>query len=238
MLFAPGTANRLGTVTLVASPSIVTVLDITIKGYGDYLIALLTSPEKITALIGVMLLSLWIGTESKDESGVGWIIWVVFFGSVSLSIASLLPSAFVFSEMPASRTFVVPSFILVMGLLATGLLTGKYLGSRTKIRNMNKFELGLMSIITIMIVFSTWITGTMLYGSRNTYIQFSERWDMIDAQITQAKIDGKDSVVIDAPKNWAGLNEPNDNPRFWVTRCYTLYYDIQVYGPNPDLQTP
>jgi len=30
--------------------------------------------------------------------------------------------------------------------------------------------------------------------------------------------------------NWAALNEPNDNPKFWVNQCLSDYYGIDVFG--------
>ena len=75
----------------------------------------------------------------------------------------------------------------------------------------------------------------MLYESRDTYISFAQRWDQADALIMQAKTNGDKSVTIPALHVWTGPGgDPTDNPNFWVTRCYSLYYDFPVFGPDPN----
>ena len=44
---------------------------------------------------------------------------------------------------------------------------------------------------------------------------------------------GADQILIEPMDNWAGLNEPNDNPKFWVNVCYRQYYGIEVLAAEP-----
>lgn len=239
MLTSPGTTNRLGATDFPVLNSLATTLAVALTGYRDFLASMLASPGKISALAGMILLSIWISMESsRTEPGTGRIPLVILCSGIVLAFVSLLPSAYIYSEMPAPRTFVVPSFIFVTGLMATGLASGQYWASRAGISNLQNIRTGLITISTILIIISTSMTMTMMYENKDTYIHFAEQWDVSDSQIMQAKTNGDDSVQIAAPGNWAGLNEPNDNPRFWVNRCYTLYYGIQVYGPSPDTQPP
>ena len=69
------------------------------------------------------------------------------------------------------------------------------------------------------------------YNDRITYIDFAKKWDQVDAQILQAKTNHLKVVNIPAMDNWAGLEQPTDNPKYWTTQCYSVYYGIQVFGP-------
>ena len=95
-----------------------------------------------------------------------------------------------------------------------------------------------MLIVMLSILFSTWVNARELYKERDIYISFAQRWDQIDAQIRQAQSNGAESVVIQTSKNWAGLDEPNDNPKYWVTKCYSLYYNFQVFGSTSSTPQP
>jgi hypothetical protein len=53
----------------------------------------------------------------------------------------------------------------------------------------------------------------------------------MDAQITRAKAAGEQQVIIPIMTNWAGLDNPNDNPKFWLNYCYSKYYGINVLTP-------
>jgi hypothetical protein len=234
MLMSPGTANRQGFFT--PSPDILTTFNITLDGYLQYITGIFSTPEKISALIGLALTATWIGTETKEKSSHGWLIPATLASGILLSFASLVPAAHGTSEMPAPRTFIVPTFTIVVSLFYAGLLTGKWLAGRTVITK--QINSGLMLFVAASMLFSSLMVAGMLYKDRETYIGFSQRWDQSNAQIIQAKLNGEESVTIPAPKNWAGLEEINDNPKYWVTQCYTLYYDFPVFGPNPDLESP
>jgi hypothetical protein len=82
-----------------------------------------------------------------------------------------------------------------------------------------------------LIGFSALTTIGSLYNQRQVYIDFAEKWDGVDAQILQAKVEDQDSVQIPAMDNWAQLERPTANQGYWPTFCYTRYYGIPVYGP-------
>jgi hypothetical protein len=85
-----------------------------------------------------------------------------------------------------------------------------------------------------LMLFSAWTNGQALFSSRQKYIDYALQWDHMNAQIIRAKAAGNELVVIPAMKNWAGLDNPNDNPKFWVNYCYSKYYDINVIAHSPD----
>jgi len=82
-----------------------------------------------------------------------------------------------------------------------------------------------------LIGFSTTTTAWRLYKERHAYINFAKKWDQVDAQILQAKANDLEFVNIPAMDNWARLERPTDNPRYWPTLCYSSHYGIQIFGP-------
>jgi hypothetical protein len=96
-----------------------------------------------------------------------------------------------------------------------------------------------MWCVGVSIVFSSLMNAKILYDHRDIYISFAHRWDQANAQIMQAKMNGDESVTIPAMNVWTGPGgDPTDNPRYWVTACYSLYYDFQVFGPSLNSETP
>jgi hypothetical protein len=235
MLMSPGTALR--QVFFPPPPGLVRMFEITANGYLGYLADLFRSPKRASALIALVFTSIWMGTESNEKLSHRYWIIVSILGGILLSFASILPSVYGTSEMAHPRTLIVPSFILAASLVYAGLMTGKWLSGNRAI--LSPVQSGLMLCVGISIVFSTWINAKALYESRDTYISFAERWDQADAQIIGAKLNGDTSVTIAALDPWTGPGgDPTDNPKFWVTHCYSLYYGFPVFGPRPEVGGP
>ena len=82
-----------------------------------------------------------------------------------------------------------------------------------------------------MIAIASILTLAYVNQNQNAYISFAQKWDEADTQILQARAEHLQSVTIPKMDNWAALDRPSDNPKFWATACYTEFYGIQVYGP-------
>jgi hypothetical protein len=154
-----------------------------------------------------------------------------------LSFLSVVPAVYATSDVPPPRLLILSSFITVASFFYAGLLTGKGISGRviasTPLRS------GLMWCVGISIVFSSLMNAKILYDRREIYSSFAHRWDQADAQILQAKLNGDESVTIPALNVWTGPGgDPTDNPRYWVTACYSLYYDFPVLGPSLNSGTP
>ena len=151
-----------------------------------------------------------------------------------MSCASLLPSAYALAEMPAARTYIVPTYFLVFGILYSGLLLGESV-SHARLLSSPYGQPILMMVITVVLLFSTITNGKALYDDRERYIKFAQLWDQTDSFIIpQAKLNGDRSVMIPAMDNWAGIERPTPSKKYWPNVCYSLYYRIQIYGPPYD----
>ena len=235
MLLSPGTEVR--QVFFPSPPSISRIFMIAASGYLGYLLDLLRSPQRISALIAITLTFIWIGmTSNKKLSREYWILVPVAAG-ILLSFVSLLPVIYATSELPPPRTLIIFSFLIVIGFLYAGLNTGKWLSGRD-IEAAN-LRWGLIACAALSVLVSTAINAKALYDSRETYSSFARRWDQANAQILQARSNGEESVTIPALNVWTGPGgDPTDNPRYWVTACTSRYYDFQVFGPPLNMTEP
>jgi hypothetical protein len=234
MLLSPGTEIRQA--LFPPPPPILKALSITAGGTLEYLLDLVRSPQRLSALVAIIFTFVWLGTRSHRNLPHGsWIFFSILAGLL-LSFASLFPAVYATSELPAPRTLSIFSFIIVASFLYAGLLAGKWLAGRALTKSyFNVLILG----VGISILFSTAINAKALYDSRDIYSSFARRWDQADAQIVQARNRGEESVTIPALNVWTGPGgDPTDNPRYWVTACTSRYYDVQVFGPPLDMDHP
>lgn len=229
MLISPGAAGRRD--IFISQPlGIGTILEITIVGYFQYLTPILREINTLTAIVGLIFMAIWLGAQSKERLSSPWTIYLSIAGGLLISFASLLPSAYGLGQMPALRTFTVPTFVLVISFGYSGLLLGKWISGIRDAAKFNRITTTLMLCAVLFISVSSWMNFKTLYEDRDIYIEYARQWDDIDMQIKQAKLDGAESVTIPATNNWAKLDQPNQNPKYWATRCYSEFYGIQVYG--------
>jgi hypothetical protein len=229
MAVSPGAARRM--TFFPPHADFLSMLEITTAGYLTYLSEIFNSPEKVTALLGVAFVAVWIGTQSTEKTSNGWWIPLAIIVAIALSFAALVPSAYGLSTMPAPRTFIVPTYVIVLGFGYIGLMLGKWLSTSTNFLTRWYTKPGLLLCAVVLISVSSWANAKALYENRGTYSSFAEQWEQVDAMIKQAKLDGAESITIPAMDGWANLDRPNANPKFWATACYSTYYEIQVLGP-------
>ena len=225
---APG--NALRKVQLPPSPGLIEWMEISIGAYLSYLQNILLSPQKITALLGAMLVSAWAGTGYKNQITLRW--WTVsaqIIGGLVLSFICIPPAVYGYAAPPPPRTLSIAVFPLVAFWMVASFLIGSWLArsSRSSVR----LEVGLIVLATLLIGVSSALTMIYVNQNRSTYIAYAQKWDAMDAQILQARANHQAFVNIPAMFNWAALERPSDNPKFWATACYSEYYGIQVYGP-------
>lgn len=235
MLLSPGTEIR--QVFFPPPPPIPRMFTIAVGGYVGYLIDLLRSPGRVSALIAIILTAIWLGRTSGKTLSNGYLILLPILAGILLPFVSLLPVIYATSELPPPRTLLIFSFLIVSSFLYAGLLAGKWLAGRGVSSATQRW--GLLVCTGLSILLTTTINAKALYDSREIYSSFAGRWDQANAQILQARNSGKESVTIPALNVWTGPGgDPTDNPRYWVTACTSRYYGLQVLGPPLDMSQP
>jgi hypothetical protein len=228
MVSAPGNAARQA---LYPEPAdLFSVFDIAFAGFITFLQGVFSTPERLFGILGMILGTAWLGIQTRDESKHKfWNILICLVTGLVFTFLCFLPAAYGLSAKPYERTLIIPAYILVVGLLLASFMWGKWVSSKIEMRRF--IHLGFFLTATTLIVLSAVIKSQELYASRHAYIDYARKWDQVDTQIIQTKHSGEELVLIPNMINWAGLDRPTDNPKFWLTACYTQYYGIQVLGP-------
>ncbi len=225
---APGNAVRKA--SLPPSPSFMKLMEISMGAYFSFFQDILFHPQKISVLVGALLVSAWAGTVYKDQIKFQrWVIPAQILSGLALFFICIPPAVSAYVEPPPPRILSIAVFALMVFWLNASFLTGSWLASR--IRSTVWLEVGLFIPACLMIALACVLTLSFVNQQQGAYISFAQKWDATDAKILQAHAQHLLSVNIPKMDSWAGLDRPNDNPNFWATYCYSKYYKIQVYGP-------
>jgi hypothetical protein len=223
---APGSSERQS--YFPAPPGMVGILTISLQSFFVYSISLVNSPEKILTIFSLFSLAALAG--SQLERAMNARLLVVILGlMIGLTLTCFPPAAYAMSGPPPDRTLIVPTYFFVIGLLAFGIVSGNLLRQKQNFIVVRWLP-GLM-ILALMLSVS--INSLNLYQSRSEFIEYAKFWDETDAKIRAAKQNGEKQVLVPAVPNWISLALPNDNPKFWLNLCMSLYYDVQIFGDTP-----
>lgn len=225
---SPG--NALRKAAFPPSPGLIKLLEVSMDAYLSFIQEILFSPQKITAFMGAILVSAWAGAGYKNEIALHW--WTIptqVLGGLALSFISIPLAVYGYVEPPPARILSIAVFALVTFWMNAGFLTGSWLAGL--VRSPARLEIGLIVPASLLIGTAAILTLSYVSGNQQAYMDFARKWDTVDAQILQARAQRQPFVNIPKMSNWAGLDRPNDNPKFWATACYSKYYDIQVFGP-------
>ncbi len=230
MITAPGNAIRQA--NFPPSPGIVEIFQIATRGYFEFIASLVVEVPTLAGILGAALASMLIGVRaSNNQPPRAWTIPAALIFGMFLAYLCFPPTAYGMSNVPPRRVLIISAFFLTTGLMTSGYLAGKWISSRLVEQRKHTFANGALIFAALLLGFSSWATSRGLYESRNTFIEFARLWDDVDAQILQAKANGEESITIPAMSSWTGLDRPNENPKWWPTRCYSDFYGIQIYGP-------
>ena len=220
-------ANVIRRSVMPATPDLRTLTTISVDSYLIFLKNILFQREKVLALLGSFFMMIWLGKRYSPKMGI-WFVPLLFFGAFLLLLGSCLPGVYGYVQFPPTRTLIIGVFMFVVFLLCASFLLGNWLSEHNKFPYRGR----IIAILAILFLLtSSAITTHTLYNSRHIYIDFAEKWDRVDAEILEAKAAGAPSITTEAMNNWARLDRPNENPKWWPTRCYSLYYDFLVMGP-------
>ena len=228
-LVSPGNAARQAYFT--PSTEILAILQISFSSYFAFVKDIFTTPEKIMGLVGAFIGFIWLGTQIQPERiPRNWEPPAIFFtGFFVLTFACFTPAAYGMSEAPPTRAQIIPVFFLILGTVSAGFLWGnRYaeysllsLGSEQK-------KLSLLAIAAVLIIASAGINGKQLYDSSAVYIKYAQAWDFNEQKILEAARSGQETITIPSIRNWAGLDDPGDNPKLYVNYCMSKYYNINI----------
>ena len=233
MVLAPGNTQRQA--FFPELPNLFSILSISFSGYLAFLKDLVGVPDKIAGLAGISTAATWLGMQTQPEHpSKGWIAPAVLFTGLIFAFGCFPSSAYGMSDVPPTRTLIIPAYFLIISLVISGFALGQWLTPWVRTEREFSINLGFCISVVALMLFSAWTNGQALFSSRQKYIDYALQWDHMNAQIIRAKAAGNELVVIPAMKNWAGLDNPNDNPKFWVNYCYSKYYDINVIAHSPD----
>ena len=227
ILYAPSNAIRRS--VMPSAPSFRMLMEISLASYISFLNEIIHNKDKIFALLGAVLLLIWIGKDYKlPNQNSKWLIPLSYFGGLLLLFGTFLPGVYGYAKYPPTRTLVIGVFMLVAFFLYASFLAGSWLAQQKKLPYK-----GIIIAIFAALFLATSATSTAksLYASRHIYIDFAAKWDRVDAEILEAIAADAPSITTEGMDNWARLDRPNENPKWWPTRCYSLYYDILVMGP-------
>jgi hypothetical protein len=223
IVLAPGSSERQS--FFPAPPGIVGLLAISLQSFFVYWINLANSPDKILAIFSLFSLAALAGSQLEHAMKARLLI-VIFGLMIGLTLTCFPPAAYAMSGPPPDRTLIVPTYFFVIGLLAFGIVSGNLL------RQKHNFIVvrWLPGLMILALMLSVSINSLNLYRSRSEFIEYAKFWDETDAKIRAAKQNGEKQVLVPVVPNWASLDSPNDNPKFWLNLCMSLYYDVQIFG--------
>lgn len=221
ILLAPGNAERQA--FYPAPPGVVEILAISLRSYLAYLLHLFDSVDKIFAILGLFSLAAVIGGQMPRRFEARLVVAILLVMLASTFIC-FPPAAYGMSDAPPPRTQILPTYLFLASLITAGIVGGNVLLQQGK---STAFKI-LPALAAIAILFSASTNAIHLYQSRREFIQYAKAWDQTEAQIFASKQNGSAVVLIPIIPNWAHLDTPNDNPKFWVNICLSKYYDIQI----------
>src|ERR1700690_1255785 len=135
------------------------------------------------------------------------------------------------SDAPPDRSLSIPSFLLVATILFSGFTTGSLLSYYITSHKLEVIQTGFLIITLACIGYSAWVNVNNLYNTRQVYVEYSRKWDIVNEQVIQAKLAGKEVVHIPAMDSWTTLDKPTNNPHFWQNICYSDYYGVKITSP-------
>ncbi len=231
VMSAPGNAFRQA--FYPPPPGLPGILRISTTSFAAFLGQIMSTPERWTAMLGAVGVAASAALQAPGARPKRWLAPLIVGVGMAFSFLCFIPAAYGLSDAPPDRTLMIPAYLIG----ATAMLAGFVLARGFAPRAPNaRWPAGLEAWVLVVsaaaCMVSASLSDTRLAASRATYAAYAAHWDRVNTQILQAVAQGKDQVFIQPMENWAALNEPNDNPKFWVNVCYRDYYGIEVLAAS------
>ncbi len=231
VIIAPGNAFRQA--FYPPPPDLAGILRISWTGFRQFVGATFSGVDRLMAMLASVALSAFLGMQAQDLRIRPWIVPLALASALVLTFACFLPAAYGLSDVPPDRTLMMPSHLLAIALVLSGFAIGNYLRLQSSGPALRPgLEAGILALATVGCLISVIRADGRLLDSRSAYVEYASNWQRTNAAILDARSQGETQVMIKAIPNWAGLNEPNDNPKFWVNVCYREYYGIEVLAES------
>jgi hypothetical protein len=228
---APGNAVRQA--FYPSPPSPFGIFWIAVQGFAQYLAGLFSRFDRLTAMIGAIALSFFVGLQAPLPRIRIWLVPALLAAGLAFAFVCFLPSAYGLSDVPPDRTLMMPAYLLALALILSSYLAGGIFHLRVAApARRTALEAGLLGIAALACFTSVFLTNRHLLESGPAFASYASNWDSVNASITAAHEHGQTVITIHAMPNWADLDEPNDNPKFWVNVCYREYYGIEVLAES------
>jgi len=231
VMSAPGNAFRQA--FYPPPPGLAGMLNISGAGFLAFLGRSIGTPERWTALIGAVAVAAYMGLRAPLTGPKSWLAPVVLAIGCGFAFLAFLPAAYGLSDAPPERTLMIPAHLLVATVLLASFIAGARIAvSAERHRWRTGLEAGVLLLAASSSLFAVAVSDQRLLASRASYAAYANHWEYSNAQILRARAVGADQILIQPMDNWAGLNEPNDNPKYWVNVCYRQYYGIEVLAAS------
>jgi hypothetical protein len=209
------------------------ILGIALSNFGAYLGWLAANPERWLTIIGAAAVAGYVGLRRPAERVPSLQEPLTLAIGLGFAYLCFLPAAYGLSDTPPDRTLMFPSFILAVTTMLATFTAGRRIAQHGDGTLQPRWETAALALALLTAVPSSAWSSLHLFASQPAYARYAAHWDGTNAQILNARAEGENEVWIQSIANWAGLNEPNDNPKYWVNVCYEEYYGIRVLAEGP-----
>ncbi len=214
-------------------PDVTGILRIAWAGFLQFLQASFTRTDRLLAALGALILSTFFGMQVQELRPRLWIAPLALASALVFTFVCFLPAAYGLSDVPPDRTLMMPAYLIAIALVLSGFTIGSQLRIHAAAAPSSAgLEAGMLALAALACLTTVFLADRQLLESRHAYADYASNWQRMNAAIVDARSHGQTQVVVTAIPNWADLNEPNDNPKFWVNVCYREYYGIEVLAAS------
>jgi hypothetical protein len=182
--------------------------------------------------------------------GRGWIIPVkelTLFPSVTLQkiiwrlppiliviiTISFIPAAYGTSTAPPGRTFIIPQFIFIIGIIIWGYAIGNISIYKYNEVPITRWQIWLRNLIPIFVVIVIILNAVWefknLVMTAPAYRAYAFAWEKNNTIIRESKKMGLQEIVVPQIYNPVfGFSELTSDRNYWINTCVSGYYGISV----------
>lgn len=230
MFFAPGTVDR--EALLVGERTISAVMRVSFESGLVFYRAVLKDPYRAMGLVSALLFSFAVAPASREfkhpRLSSGWMIAILIVISPLLVFISFLPGAYGMGESIPRRAFSIPIFFSFIPLIGAALIAGQNIAQDRQDRTST-----IVLSAAVLLLVGSWVGNARSIANDQSRMRaYAEAIGELEINIEHAIASGDSELVIPQLGNWAGVYDPSDNPKFWVTQCFSEYYQIEIIGPK------